>query len=101
VQNNFTVTSGATAKVTAKGSAVLEASAVPGGLLANSVEVTSEGMITISSSMNILLKVGPAGAPISSIEINEEGITLLCPEINLLAESGAILCSSIPIPIAP
>jgi type VI secretion system secreted protein VgrG len=101
VQNNFTVTSGATAKVTAKGSAVLEASEIPGGLLANSVEVTSEGMITISSSMNILLKVGPAGAPISSIEINEEGITLLCPEINLMAESGAILCSSLPIPIAP
>jgi type VI secretion system secreted protein VgrG len=101
VQNNFTVTSGATAKVTAKGSAVLEASAMPGGLAANSVEVTSAGMITISSAVNILLKVGPAGVPISSIEMNESGITLLCPEINLMAESGAILCSSIPIPVAP
>jgi type VI secretion system secreted protein VgrG len=97
VQNDFTVVTGSKAKVTAKGSTTIEASEVPGGLLASSVVVQSAGLVTVSCSTNILLKVGPGGAPLASVAINEAGITLIGPTINLIAEDGEINMSGPPI----
>jgi type VI secretion system secreted protein VgrG len=97
VQNDFTVKTGHDAKVTAKSTTTIEASDAPGSLLASSVEVQSAGLVTVSCSTNILLKVGPAGTPSASIAINEAGITMLAPTINLVAEDGEITMSGPPI----
>jgi type VI secretion system secreted protein VgrG len=83
VQNNFTVVTGSNAKVTAKGSTTIEASAIPGSPTASSVEVESDGLVTVSCSTNILLKVGPLGAPLATIGINETGITMTAATIKL------------------
>jgi type VI secretion system secreted protein VgrG len=76
VLNNFTVLTGSKARVTAKASTTIEAATVPGSALASSVEVESGGLVTVSGSTNILLKVGPPDIPIASIAIDETGITM-------------------------
>jgi type VI secretion system secreted protein VgrG len=98
VQNNFTVTTGSNAKVTAKGSTTIEAAMLPGDLLASSVEVDSTGLVTVSCAANILLKVGLVGAPIASISINETGIALTAPTITLSVPP--IIAPPLP-PLAP
>jgi type VI secretion system secreted protein VgrG len=76
VLNNFTVVTGSKARVTAKASTTIEAATVPGSALASSVEVESGGLVTVSGSTNILLKVGPPDVPVASIAIDETGITM-------------------------
>jgi type VI secretion system secreted protein VgrG len=97
VLNNLTITTGSKAKVTAKGSTTIEAATIPGSLLASSVEVESAGLVTVTCSTNIALKVGPAGVPVAQVLINEAGITMIAPTINLVAEDGEINMSGPPI----
>jgi type VI secretion system secreted protein VgrG len=85
VQNNFTVVTGSKAKVTAGASTTIEAATVPASPTASSVEVDSTGLVTVSCSTNILLKVGPLDAPVplASIAISDTGITMTALKITL------------------
>jgi type VI secretion system secreted protein VgrG len=95
--NNMALKAGNRTSIAARAAVRAEAGPFPGSPLGSSIELDGEGLLTVTSSLNIMLKVGPAGVPLASVLINETGITLIGPTINLVAEDGEINMSGPPI----